>query len=75
MTDLSGQYFGRYYLAVERLDRTTSSIISKIKPVGRIFRIGHITPVALWIESHASNLVLKVSCKCIPYGCDLKVAH
>ena len=36
--------------AVERLDRTRSSIISKIQPVGRIFRIGHIAPVAQWIE-------------------------
>ena len=36
--------------AVERLDRTRSSIISKFKPIGRIFRIGHIAPVAQWIE-------------------------
>src|SRR5258706_3956586 len=36
--------------AVERLDRTRSSIISKFRPIGRIFRIGHIAPVAQWIE-------------------------
>jgi len=36
--------------AMERLDRTRSSIISKIKPVGRISRIGYIAPVAQWIE-------------------------
>ena len=36
--------------AVERLDRTRSSITSKIQPVGRIFRIGHSAPVAQWIE-------------------------
>jgi len=30
--------------AVERLNRIRSSIISKIEPVGRIFRIGQIAP-------------------------------
>ncbi len=33
--------------AVESLDRTR---LSRIEPVGRIFRIGHIAPVAQWTE-------------------------
>jgi hypothetical protein len=34
----------------EVLDRTRLSSISKIRPAGRIFRIGHIAPVAQWTE-------------------------